>query len=113
MSERTYRTESGTYSESDLAVLVWLNPEHPTKPQSRLLLTMTDTSNANPMAFPITSLRKTSAFSRCPLSSDSSVADDVAASTPETPAIIPLPVARGHLGWTDFYIPTKYTEPKK
>lgn len=113
MSERTYRTESGTYSESELAVLVWLNPEHPIKPQSRLLLTMTDAANPNPMAFPISSLRKTPAFSQCSLSSDASVADDVSASTPEAPAIIPLPVARGHLGWTEFFIPTRYAEAKK
>jgi len=111
--ERTYRTESGTYNESELAVLVWLNPEHATKPQSRLLLTMTDTHNPNPMAFPINHLRKTSAFSQCSLSTEDSVADDVSTSTPEAPAIIPLPVAKNHLGWVDFFIPTKYTEAKK
>lgn len=111
--ERSYKTETGTFTEAELAVVVWMNPEHLTKPQSRLLLTMTDQSSPNPMAFPIRSLRATPAFSGCPVSTDSSVAEDIADSTPERPSIVPIPVARDHLGWDEFFIPTKYTEPKR
>jgi hypothetical protein len=112
-SERTYRTESGTYNESELAVVVWLNPEQVHRPHARLLATFTDTKSPNPMAFPIKTLRNTSEFANAHLASDDSVANDILNSTQTTPVIISLPLAREHLGWTDFYIPTTFTEPKK
>ena len=110
--ERTFRTESGTYSESELAVLVWINPDQTHRPNSRLLATMTDHSSPNPMAFPINMLKTSPELSVCSFATPTSVALDILNSSSHAPAIISLPLAREHLGWTDFYIPTKYVEPR-
>ena len=110
-SERTYRTESGIYTESELGLLVWLNPEHTTKPQSRLLSTMTDHSSINPMAFPISLLRRNKMFSACPTAEDANITELLFSSAPERPVIIPIPVARAQLGWEEFFVPTRYAEP--
>jgi hypothetical protein len=109
--ERTYKTESGTYSESDLALLVWLNPDFETKKQSRLLMTMTDYSSIHPMAFPINLLRTNQIFARCPLADLENISDLIFASSAEHPVIIPLSLARSKLGWEEFFVPTKYVEP--
>jgi hypothetical protein len=110
--ERTFRTESGTYAESELAVLVWINPDQAHRPNSRLLATMTDNSSPNPMAFPINMLKTSPELSVCAFSTPDSVALDILNSHSHAPAIVSLPLAREHLGWTDFYIPTKYVEPR-
>lgn len=109
--ERTYRTESGTYSESDLAVLVWMNPDFPEKRQSRLLMTMTDYSSVHPMAFPINLIRTNQIFSKCSLADSENISQLISEATPECPVIIPLPLARSKLGWEEFFVPTKYVQP--
>lgn len=111
--ERVYRTETGTYGESELAVLVWLNPEQKTRPHARLFATITDSTTPNPMAFPIKMLKNTPEFADSAVSTGDSVAEDLLVSTQTSPVIISLPIARDHLGWTDFYIPTHYVEPPK
>lgn len=110
--ERTYRTETGSYTESELAVLVWLNPEQKNKPNARLLATFTDQKSPNPMAFPIKTLQSTSEFVNSFLATEDSLAEDLLKSTSSTPVMVPLPLARTKLGWVHFFIPTAYTEPK-
>lgn len=110
--ERVYRTESGTFPESELAVVVWKNPNLPSRPNSRLLATMTDPSSPNPMAFPVGMLRKAVEFASCAVSSPETLQADIGASSPESPVLVPMPIARSRLGWTDFYVPTKYEEPR-
>lgn len=110
-AERTYRTESGTYSESDLGLLVWLNPDFETKKQSRLLMTMTDYSSVHPMAFPINLIRINQIFSKCPLADAENLSNLLFTSSAECPVIVPLSLARSKLGWEEFFVPTKYVEP--
>ena len=109
--ERTYRNESGEYEESELAVLVWMNPNLSSKPNSRLLATITDKSNPNPMAFPIRMIRLAHELSRIPISTDETILSDIQNATQDLPSIIPITLARSQLGWTEFFIPTRYTEP--
>lgn len=111
--ERTFRTESGTYAESELAVLVWINPDQANRPNSRLLATLTDQSGPDPMVFPINMLKKSPEFAICAFSTLETIALDILNSNFHAPAVISLPLAREHLGWTDFYIPTRYVEPRK
>jgi hypothetical protein len=111
--KRQYRTESGTFEASELAILVWMNPDRDNKPQSRLLMTLTDRLSPHPMAFPLKTLQNTPEFASCPLATPETLADLLVASTPTTPIIILLPIAQDQLGWTDFYIPTKYTDVPK
>jgi hypothetical protein len=110
--ERIYRNESGEYEESELAILVWMNPNLTAKPNSRLLATMTDKSSPNPVAFPIRMLRSMQELLRSAISTDESLVDDIQKSTQDLPAIIPIPLARSHLGWTEFFIPTRYLESR-
>lgn len=109
--ERTYRTESGTYSESELALLVWMNPDFEKKKQSRLLMTMTDYSSIHPMAFPIKLIQTNAVFSKCPLADAENLSNLMFTSNSECPVIVPLSLARSKLGWEEFFVPTKYTEP--
>lgn len=109
-SERVYRTDSGSYTEKDLAVVVWLNPNHATRPQTRLLETITSRYSNNPMAFPTRSLQLT--LKNPTIATVDNIADGLLAATQDTPLIVPLPLAREELGWTDFYVPTAYSEGK-
>lgn len=110
--ERVYRTETGNYSESELGILVWINPDFEKGKNSRLLMTMTDYSSPAPMAFPLSSLRKSPFFEKFTVSDPENLAEDMLKATQECPIIVPLPVARQNLGWEDFFVPTRYTEPK-
>lgn len=109
--ERTYRTESGTYSELDLGLLVWLNPDFETKKQSRLLMTMTDYSSVHPMAFPINLITSNQIFSKCPIADSENLSNLLMEATADRPVIVPLSLARSKLGWEEFFVPTKYIEP--
>jgi hypothetical protein len=110
--ERTYRTETGVFSESELGILVWINPDFEKGKNSRLLMTMTDYSSTAPMAFPLNLLRKSPIFEKLPVSEDENLSDLILNTSSEAPAIVPLPVARRQLGWEDFFVPTKYSEPR-
>ena len=110
--ERVYRTESGTYSESELGILVWINPDFEKGKNSRLLMTMTDYSSAAPMAFPLSTLKKSPFFERFTVCDTENLTQDMLQATQDRPVIVPLPVARQNLGWEDFFVPTRYTEPK-
>lgn len=107
---KTYKTSSGTYTEAELAVIVWRNPKNKKSSQARFLETMTAETSPHPMAFPIKSLAAKKEWkSATTVSSLQEVLDHVPNSSRSRPLIIPLPVAESAFGWTTFYIPTEYT----
>lgn len=91
-------------NEADLAVLVWMNPEAVNKPQKRLLETLTARDSLNPLALPLRSLQLT--IPNPVPASEKDLADRLLTSSKSEPLIIPLPLAKSHLGWTDFDIQT-------
>jgi len=109
VSGRIYRTESGSYNESELSVVIWLNPGRVDRPQARLLETLTDRSSPHPMAFPTASLQKTLTNPHPATLED--LQDRIIGSRREEPVIVPLPLAREELGWVDFYVPSAYQDP--
>jgi hypothetical protein len=107
---KTYKTASGTYTEDQLAVVVWRNPKNKKSSQSRFLETMTAENSPHPMAFPIESLLSKKEWSLAvKVASLDEVVDAVPSSSRSRPVIIPLPVAERAFGWSTFYIPTEYT----
>ena len=104
--KRTFRTESGDYNEDDLSVVVWMNPEHAKKPQSRLLETLTSAYSLNPMAFPTRVLLLT--LQSATLATSDLLAAQLLDATEDNPLVIPLTLAKSHLGWDEFYIPSAY-----
>lgn len=108
---RLYKTSTGTYTESELSVVVWLNPRKQGAKQAKSLETMTSENSSLPMAFPTKSLLHNRAWINSILASH---VDDVYAFLPKSsrksPIIVPLSIARSALGWEDFYIPAEYTE---
>jgi hypothetical protein len=107
---RTFRTQSGTYNEDELAIVIWINPKTKQSNQSRLLETMTAENSTLPMAFPIKSLIADRNWQNASLiRSKDDVFELVLTSERSKPLIVPLPIAKASLGWEDFYIPTEYT----
>ena len=107
---RTFRTQSGTYSEDELGVVVWMNPKNKQSNQSRLLETMTAENSSLPMAFPLKSLTEDRNWQNASLIRSKDEVFELIFSTERSkPLIIPLPIAKAALGWEDFYIPTEYT----
>lgn len=108
---REYRTQSGTYSEDELAVVVWINPKSKTSRQSRALETMTSDNSRFPMAFPLRSLTKNRSWNNAKIAKSTKDVFDLIPTTERTrPLLIPLSVAKAALGWENFYVPTEYTE---
>lgn len=114
---KTYKTESGVFSEEELSVVVWVNPKHEKSKQTRSLETITSDKSPLPTAFPTTKLNKHPAWMKCPIaSSDKDVTkwllskEDKDMATKTRPVLIPLPLAQEVLGWENFYIPTSYKE---
>ena len=89
-------------TDSELAVLVWMNPEAATKPQKRLLETLTNRNSLTPLALPIRSLQL-SLPNPVP-ATEASLQDRILSSSKEEPIIVPLSLAKSHLGWTEFEI---------
>lgn len=87
-------------SDHDAAVVVWLNPEVPNRPQKRLLETLTAPDSLVPLAFPIRSLRLTVTSAR--VAASSTLQDLILTSTKENPILVPVSLARSELGWTEF-----------
>ena len=107
---RQYQTSSGTYSENDLAVVVWVNPKHKSSKQARFLETMTTDDSTLPMAFPLKHLTSHRSWKNAVLAfSEAEVFDTLQQSRRTRPLVIPLKVATEAFGWEDFYIPTEYT----
>jgi len=106
---RQYKTVTGTYSEEELAVVVWRNPKTRTSRQSRFLETMTSENSRYPMAFPIDALTRNKNWSQATLvSQDETLFDMIRDTDRNTPLIVPLRIAESALGWSDFYVPTEY-----
>jgi hypothetical protein len=107
----TYKTSTGVYSESELAIVVWSNPKISKRPQSRRLETMTSPNSRFPMAFPISSLTKHPAWKEATIAKTIEDIDRTIGETSrKSPIIVSLPLARQALGWEHFYVPTEYVE---
>jgi heme oxygenase len=107
---RQYRTDSGTYTEEELAVVVWVNPKHSSSKQARFLETMTTDDSTLPMAFPLNYLMKNRSWRNAVLAhTGAEVFDTLQESRRSRPLVIPLKVATEAFGWENFYIPTQYT----
>jgi len=107
---KTYKTSTGTYTEAELAVVVWRNPKNKKSSQARFLETMTAENSPHPMAFPIASLLSKKEWSLATrVTSLDEVLSAIPGSSRTRPVIIPLPVAESAFGWSTFYIPTEYT----
>ena len=98
------------FSETELAVVVWMNPEVSEHPQRRLLETVTAPKGTQPIVFPIRYLQKL--MPDCHVAEEEDLHILIFASTQEQPVFVPLPLAHKALGWDDFYISPTYLEPK-
>ncbi len=108
---RSYKTKNGTYSEKDLAVIVWKNPKKTKRPQSRQLETMTSPNSRYPMAFPLKSLTKSTAFKAAKqVKSSEEFFVEIENTSRNTPVLLDLPLATVTLGWIDFYVPEEFIE---
>jgi hypothetical protein len=107
---RQYKTLSGTYSEEDLAIVVWVNPKSKSNRQSRALETMTSETSSFPMAFPLKSLTSNRSWRNATIAHTKEEVFELIQKTERTrPLLIPLSVAKTALGWEEFYIPSEYT----
>lgn len=108
---RKYQTLTGIYDETELAIVVWMNPKSKTSRQSRALETMTSETSQYPMAFPLKSLTTNRSWRNAQIARTK---DEVFALIQQTertkPLLIPLIIAKQALGWENFYIPTEYTD---
>lgn len=113
---RTYKNNSGTYSEEELVVAVWFNAKKVTsRPNARRLETFTTEYSPHPIAFPLETLQETSSWMYCPVAKEPQDLNNMLEpnkATRENPLLVPLPLAKSHLGWNEFYIPSEYMERK-
>jgi hypothetical protein len=113
---KTYKTSSGTFSESELVIAIWTNPMRAkARPNARLLETLTSEKSTFPIAFPLEKLQTITSWMYCVVVRDSHEVDSALAAgtaTREKPLLVPLSLARSYLGWEEFYIPTEYTDVK-
>lgn len=104
------------YAEEDLVVAVWANPKkQKSRPNARLLETMTSDKSLNPVAFPLSILKQIDSWKDFPVALSSADIDLLTTpelSSRENPVLIPLTLAKSYLGWHSFYIPTAYEEKK-
>jgi hypothetical protein len=108
---RSYKTKNGTYSENDLAVIVWKNPKKTKRPQSRQLETMTSPHSRYPMAFPLKSLIQSNAFKAAKqVRSSDEFFTEIDKTSRNAPVLLVLPLATVTLGWIDFYVPEEFVE---
>lgn len=106
---RQYQTKSGTYTEDELAVVVWVNPKHKSSKQARFLETMTTDDSTLPMAFPVKHLTTHRSWKNATLAhSEAEVFRTLQESRRTRPLLIPLKVATQAFGWENFYIPSEY-----
>lgn len=88
----------------DLAFIVWMNPDHPAKPQSRLLVTHFAPNSGQPLAFFIKNLQNSAIFSQIPLQTPKTLAAALLDSTAHHPVIIPADIATSQLGWDRYVV---------
>lgn len=107
---KKYKTNTGLYKESELAIVVWRNPKTKTSRQSRFLETMMSEKSSFPMAFPIALLTSNKNWGRATvIRQGEDLFLKIADTDKNNPLIIPLPIAESALGWEDFYIPSEYS----
>lgn len=92
------------YDVSDLVFIVWMNPDHQKKPQSRLLMTHFDPETGLPVAFQGKYLKNSAIFSQIPHQTDKNFASALLDSTARTPVLIPVSIAVEQLGWQDYSV---------
>ena len=113
---KTYKTSSGTFSESELVIAIWINPKRAkARPNARPLETLTSEKSTFPIAFPLEKLQTIASWMYCTVARESSEVDAVLTSgkaTRQSPLLVPVSLARSYLGWDEFYIPTEYTDVK-
>jgi hypothetical protein len=113
---KIYKTSSGTFSESDLVIAIWINPKREkARPNARRLETLTSEKSIFPIAFPLEKLQTIASWMYCTVARESSEVDEAISSgkaTRQNPLLVPLSLARSYLGWDEFYIPTEYTDVK-
>lgn len=108
---RQYHTNSGIYTEEELAIVVWMNPKSKNSRQSRALETMTSDNSRYPMAFPLKSLTRNRSWKNAQIARTKEEVFALIQKTERTkPLLVPLTVAKQALGWENFYIPSEYTE---
>lgn len=109
---KTYKTSSGTFSEQEMVVAIWFNPKKKkARPNARLLETLTSHKSRHPLAFPLSILSKIAPWMSYPVARDQKEVDKAiyeGLATKESPILVPLPLARQHFGWEEFYVPEKY-----
>jgi hypothetical protein len=94
------------HDPANLVFIVWMNPDHPKKPQSRLLMTHFDPITHLPLAFVGSHLQNSSIFSQIPIQSSKNFASALLDSTARNPVLIPVPIAVEQLGWQDYSVST-------
>ena len=113
---RVYKNASGTYSEDDLVVAVWFNPKKlKSRPNARRLETFTADKSHYPIAFPLETLQQTLSWMYCPVAKEPRDLDEMLEpnkATQDNPLLVPLTLAKSHLGWQEFHIPSEYKESK-
>lgn len=92
------------HDPSDLMFIVWMNPDHPKKPQSRLLVTHFDSTSHLPLAFIAKNLRNSSFFANLPIQSPETIAEALLASTARNPVLVPVSLAAAQLGWYQYTV---------
>lgn len=111
---KMYKTSTGTYSEDQLVIAVWVNPKRANKrSQARLLETLTSEKSPIPIAFPLETLQTIESWMYSPVAKSVEDVDKllvVDKTSREKPLLVPLSIARSYLGWDNFYIPSEYVE---
>jgi hypothetical protein len=108
---RQYKTLTGTYTEEELAIVVWMNPKSKSNRQSRALETMTSETSSYPMAFPIKSLTSNRSWRNATFVRSREEVYEMIQNTKRThPLVVPLSVAKLAWGWDNFYVPSEYVD---
>jgi hypothetical protein len=108
---RQYKTLTGTYTEEELAIVVWMNPKSKSNRQSRALETMTSETSSFPMAFPIKSLVANRSWRNATFVHTREEVYEMIQNTKRThPLVVPLEIAKLAWGWDNFYVPSEYVK---
>jgi hypothetical protein len=108
---RQYKTLTGTYTEEELAIVVWMNPKSKSNRQSRALETMTSETSSYPMAFPIKALTSNRSWRNATFVRSREEVYEMIQNTKRThPLVVPLSIAKLAWGWDNFYVPSEYVD---
>lgn len=111
---KTYKNDSGTFSESEMVVAIWSNPKkEKARPNARPLETITDDKSPYPVAFPLEMLQTIQSWMYCEVAKSVEDIEEVlfrSKATRQKPLLVPLHLAKSYLGWEIFYIPSRYKE---